>query len=78
MKAIILFFSLVLTQFVNAQSDTTSHFEQLNGKLILVREIITKNENFVVHDVPRIITMALVVISIIIFIFHRPKSNKNA
>lgn len=78
MKAIFLFLSLILTYFVNAESDTTSHIEKINGKLIVVREIIQNNETFVTHDVPRIITMILIIISIFVFIFHRPKSNKNA
>lgn len=56
--------------------DTLSHFEWHEGKKILIREI-TSNSTFT-HDFPRIIAMVLAAVSVVVFIFHKPKPKEDA
>lgn len=56
--------------------DTLQHYEWLEGQKVLIREITS--DSIITHDVPRIVTMVLVAISVLVFIFHKPKHKDDA
>jgi hypothetical protein len=70
MKAITIILFLMVATFGFTQ-DTLTHIEWIEGQKVLIKEIT--QHDFIQHDLPRIITMILTVISVLVFIFY-PKS----
>lgn len=52
----------------------SQHFEKINGKMVLVREVV--RDNFIEHDLPRIIAMTLLCSALLVMFLSRNKPKK--